>query len=197
MVVLATLTGLSTLLGGCSGVDKKKYDLAVAEAGELRERNAQLEEQSRNQAARIAELEARSMDMGAPPRAGGGGGRGGGDFQPGPGGTMVARISGDVLFDSGSATLKATAKKTLDRIAAEIKRDYSGHTIRVEGHTDSDPIKKSKWGSNDALSEARAEAVRSYLATKGISRMSAVGYGSSRPKGTKAASRRVEIVITN
>ena len=110
---------------------------------------------------------------------------------------MVAEVAGDVLFASGQATLKADAKKKLDSIARELNGRYSGNDIRIEGHTDSDPIRKSKWGSNEALSKARAEAVREYLQSKGVSggRMSTVGKGSSEPKGTKAASRRVDIII--
>ncbi|MBK9189018.1 MAG: OmpA family protein [Phycisphaerales bacterium] len=201
IVALALMTGISTMLGGCSGVDKKKYDLAMQEAAELRERNAQLEQQNRDQAARLAEAEAAKQNQGDMWADAGGdigaGGGGRGSFERGPNGTMVAKLSGDVLFDSGSATLKSTAKKTLDRIAGEIKSNYSGRAIRVEGHTDTDPIRKSKWPSNEALSEARADSVMAYLASKGISssRMQAVGYGSSRAKSTKAASRRVEIVI--
>lgn len=199
MVALALVTGLSTMLGGCSGVDKKKYDLAMQEAAELRERNAQLEQQNRDQAARLADMEANKPQGDMWTDSGNDMGSGGsrGSFNPGPNGTMVARLSGDVLFDSGSATLKSTAKKSLDKIAGEIRSNYSGRGIRVEGHTDTDPIRKSKWHSNDALSEARAESVMSYLASKGISssRMNAVGFGSSNPKSTKAASRRVEIVI--
>lgn len=203
VLVLAVVTGVSSMLGGC-GVSQKKYDAAVSENNELRSRVDQLEQQNRDQASRLSENNARdSGDNYTQPRTGGGARTArqpadDGDFHAGPGGTMVAKISGDVLFDSGSANLKPTARKTLDRIAGEIKKSYSGRGIRVEGYTDNDPIKKSKWGTNEALSQARAESVRDYLTGKGISgsRMDAVGYGSSKPKGTKAASRRVEIVIT-
>jgi chemotaxis protein MotB len=71
--------------------------------------------------------------------------------------------------------------------------------VRVEGYTDSDPLvkTKAKWGSNEGLSEARAESVRAYLISKGISsgRVSAVGMGAAKPKATKKDSRRVEIVV--
>ncbi len=108
-------------------------------------------------------------------------------------------IAGDVLFDPGQATIKSTARKELDSVASNLKSRHSGQEIRVEGYTDSDPIKKSKWGSNEALSEARAESVRKYLITKGISssRVSAVGMGAAKPKSNKKESRRVEIVVVD
>jgi flagellar motor protein MotB len=89
-------------------------------------------------------------------------------------------------------------RKELDRIASKLTKNYRGAAIRIEGHTDSDPIKRSKWSSNDALSQARADAVKKYLVSKGVSasRLESIGYGSSQPKGTKATSRRVEIVVT-
>jgi len=117
-----------------------------------------------------------------------------GEFQPGQ---VVARVEGDVLFDSGQTKLKSSAKKTLDRIAGVLNSTYAGQPISIEGHTDTDPIKKSKWGTNDRLSCERAMAVKDYLATKGVDkkRMSISGYGLNAPMDTKAKSRRVEIVV--
>ena len=103
-------------------------------------------------------------------------------------------IAGDTLFGSGSATLKPTAKKSLDALLPQVK---SAHNVTVEGFTDSDPVTKSHWKSNTALSKARAEAVTTYLVSKGVSKskISSVGKGASEPKGSKAESRRVEIVV--
>lgn len=118
--------------------------------------------------------------------------------RPRPEGPVVIEVAGDVLFASGSVTLNAGGKKELDKIARTIQSKYSGHDIRVEGYTDTDPIvkQKPKFPTNEALSKARAEAVESYLASKGVSNnMTAVGRGAAKPKSTKAASRRVEIVI--
>ncbi|MGD9790775.1 MAG: flagellar motor protein MotB [Phycisphaerales bacterium] len=204
LMVAATLTG-------CSKSKKQQYDLALQEAAELRERNAKLESENRERDIRLADLEnqLRSQPVAQAPVviqqqpqgnsggwSNGGYANDGGDFHRNTNGEMVAEIAGEVLFDSGSATLKSTAKRTLDRIAGQIRSQYNGSTIRIEGHTDSDPIRKSKWASNDALSQARAEAVRTYLSQKlSNNRMSAIGFGSTQPKGSKAASRRVEIVI--
>lgn len=206
-----TLVASTALLGGCNS-QKKQQEATAAELQEYKERYAALETESRNRDARIADLEQRlsaaqtaaqqaqaqqaATPAPAPANEMGGGGGGGGNFVN-DNGRIVAEMSGDVLFDPGQATVKADARKRLDSIASEIKRKYSGSSIRIEGHTDRDPIRKSKYPTNQALSEARAEAVRSYLANKGISssRMDAVGLGSTQPKSTKAASRRVDIVI--
>ncbi len=117
------------------------------------------------------------------------------------GGDLVVEVAGDVLFDSGSITLKSTAKRTLDRIADAIQGRYSGNLVRVEGYTDRDPINKTKgkFESNEELSAKRALAVEKYLVTRGIpgERIYAAAFGPADPKSTKKASRRVEIVILN
>lgn len=116
-------------------------------------------------------------------------------YQSGEG--IVVAVAGDVLFASGQATLKSAARTSLDRIADVIKRDYPGNAVRVEGYTDSDPIRKSKWASNEQLSAERALAVEKQLVSRGIpnERIYSAAFGPAKAKGTKSASRRVEIVI--
>src|SRR5690606_35086388 len=65
-------------------------------------------------------------------------------------GTITVRVPGDVLFASGSADLRSPSRRTLQEIASVIKRDYAGNSIRIEGHTDSDPIRKTRnlWRDN-------------------------------------------------
>ena len=113
-------------------------------------------------------------------------------------GTVTLNLSSDIFFDAGAATIKTSAKKSLDKVAAALKKDYAGKDVRVEGHTDSDPIRRSKWKSNQELSEARAKAVRDYLVKQGVDSgaLSMVGYGSEKPRGAdKAKNRRVEVVV--
>lgn len=112
-------------------------------------------------------------------------------------GQITVRVPGDVLFAAGKVTLKSTSMKTLDKIAGVISREYPGHTIRIKGFTDTDPIRKSKWTDNLELSLERAAAVHRYLAKQGVSPelMEAVGLGQWHPAGSKAKSRRVEIVV--
>jgi outer membrane protein OmpA-like peptidoglycan-associated protein len=114
-------------------------------------------------------------------------------------GELTVSLPSDVLFTPGSADLKSTSRSTLEKIVSALKKDYAGKKIRVEGHTDKDPIVRSqdKWIDNLDLSQNRAGAVARYLIDRGISRgdILTVGYGDTRPKLNKTASRRVEIVV--
>ena len=71
-------------------------------------------------------------------------------------------LSEKVFFRPGSAVINERGKGILDRVSRVIKQEYGGLTIRVDGHTDSTPIKKTKdkFVSNWELSTARACAVR-------------------------------------
>lgn len=114
-------------------------------------------------------------------------------------GNITVNLPGDVLFASGDAAIKQSAQATLDKIVAAIKKDYPGKRIFVDGHTDTDPIKRTadKWKDNFDLSYARAKAVMAYLAGHGISdkQMVVRAFGPNQAKGSKQASRRVEIVV--
>jgi flagellar motor protein MotB len=184
------------LLSGCNKGIKQDLALAQQEAAELRQQNEALSAQLNEKNSRIAELEGRLSQISAAPPAFNNSTRSprAESYSTDRSGNTRLTIAGDVLFDSGQATLKQSAKTKLNQIAAQIQRDYPGASVRVEGYTDTDPIRKSKWSSNEELSQARAEAVRDYLAARGIN-ATAVGMGSANPKATKAASRRVEIVI--
>jgi len=113
---------------------------------------------------------------------------------------LIVTLSSGILFDSGKSALKPGAKKTLTRIADQLKGD---NTIRiaVEGHTDSVGTEKT----NQALSEKRANAVRDLLVKAGVpgDRISATGLGEAGPLATnktpagRQQNRRVELVITN
>jgi outer membrane protein OmpA-like peptidoglycan-associated protein len=208
-LALIAVFGLSLAMGGCQA-DKKKAAAAEAEAAELRTQNASLQQANQDMGIRLAEMEAKmnqgngGMDDNTIPGAPHAkhGGNNNGDHlitRSKETGLPTATIGGDVLFGSGSDVIKPEAKKVLDKIASEIKAQYAGASIRVEGYTDSDPLvkTKAKWGTNEHLSQARADAVRKYLVTKGVKSgmIEAMGYGSAKPKATKAESRRVEIVV--
>ncbi len=197
-------------LGGCQA-NKADYNAVLQENQTLRdtlekEKAARTEAETRN-----SSLEQENRDLMAKldkdatkPLAGGGKGNtsdfgGDGVKTSTRGSDLVVSVAGDVLFDSGSAVLKASAKKTLDRIASTLKSKYSAQTVRVEGYTDSDPLVKTKdkWKTNERLSGERAMAVEEYLASKGVSKSKIyfAGFGADRPMGSKKESRRVEIVI--
>lgn len=118
-------------------------------------------------------------------------------------GTITVTLQNTVLFSSGKATLKKMTINELDSIRRVISNRYSGMLIDVVGHTDSDPIKKSKWKDNWQLSAERALSVLRYLNSKGMSskQLRAVAAGSSRPVASnkttsgKSQNRRVEIVV--
>ena len=108
-------------------------------------------------------------------------------------------------FRAGSATLASnpSAVKAIVGLGKLIVQAYPGSSVAIEGHTDADPIRKSKWESNEALSLARADEVKKLLRQSGVTdgRVSAVGMGARQPvaKGVtdraKAQNRRVEIYI--
>jgi len=110
---------------------------------------------------------------------------------------IAVRVPGDVLFASGQAELKGSAQRTLDELAGIIQSQYPRNTIRIEGYTDQDPIRRSSWADNLELSLQRAAAVHRYLGTRGIDDeyMYAAGFGATRLRASKSQSRRVEIVV--
>ena len=122
------------------------------------------------------------------------------------GGVTTVTLPDTVLFDSGKVTLKSSSKRILDKIASVLNRDYRSQTIRVEGHTDSQPIRKTKnlWKDNWDLSCNRAMAVVRYLTSKSIDpkRIYASGFSYYKPVGSNATAagrirnRRVAIVVS-
>lgn len=108
----------------------------------------------------------------------------------------------NVLFDFGQADLSTKGYAALNKIA-EVIRKVPYH-IRVEGHTDNVPIGTDRFPSNWELSTIRAVNVLKYFADEeqiDPRRLSAVGYGESRPLVAndsprhRAQNRRVEIVV--
>lgn len=110
---------------------------------------------------------------------------------------IAVRVPGDVLFASGQAELKGSSLATLDELAGILQSQYPSNTIRIEGYTDQDPIRRSGWADNLELSLQRAAAVHRHLATRGLNaeRMYAAGFGETRLRNSKEQSRRVEIVV--
>ncbi|PHQ82077.1 MAG: hypothetical protein COB69_02935 [Phycisphaera sp.] len=192
------------LLGlvGCNTVPREDYDAAVAESSQLRSDLAGARERlasanNRSQGLEQDLLMAQS-ELDRAIAAGTTGFEGiDGTTISSRGADVVVGVAGDVLFDSGKTSLKQSSKSTLDRIAGVLASQYAGRAIRVEGYTDSDPIRKSAWKTNERLSAERAMSVEAYLVTRGINNDSvySAAFGSSHPRGSKAQSRRVEIVI--
>jgi OOP family OmpA-OmpF porin len=103
-----------------------------------------------------------------------------------------------VNFETGSSKLSRSASKVLDAFATALQDPSASGAITVEGHAD----KRGSDKINDPLSQARAEAVISYLISKGVdpSRLRAEGKGSRAPMDlvdpTNRLNRRVEFVVS-
>jgi outer membrane protein OmpA-like peptidoglycan-associated protein len=107
---------------------------------------------------------------------------------------------GDVLFDTNKAQLKSGSTRGLQKLADFLKQ-YPQRKARVEGYTDS----TGDADYNQALSDRRANAVRTSLVDMGISndRISTQGYGEESPVASndtatgRQLNRRVEIVLSD
>ncbi len=116
---------------------------------------------------------------------------------------LVITFVAEVLFDSGRAILRKDSAPKLEKVASVLNTTVADLNIGIEGHTDTQPIKKSGWKSNWELSTARALSVLHFLSEKGVTepRMAATGYGEYKPvadnssKDGRQKNRRVEIVI--
>jgi len=103
-----------------------------------------------------------------------------------------------ILFDVDSDVLRSASESNLQALAASIE-DYEGTEVLVVGHTDA----TGSDAYNQALSDRRADAARTFLLRQGVDpdRVEAVGRGESEPVADNASAqgrqhnRRVEIAI--
>jgi OmpA-OmpF porin, OOP family len=106
---------------------------------------------------------------------------------------------GDVLFDTGKATLKTGAYATIDKLA-KVLNDSRDRQVIIEGHTDS----TGSAETNLMLSQQRAHAVQAALLQRGVSgsQISAVGKGEDVPVASnndasgRQQNRRVELIFS-
>jgi len=121
-------------------------------------------------------------------------------------GKISVMLPSSILFNSGQTKLKKEAKNSLTKVCNVLKKDFPNATIRIEGHTDSDPLKRTKnvYKSNWELSALRASNVLHYLVDScrlDPKKLYIAGFGKHQPvasnksKGGKKKNRRVEIVI--
>ncbi len=124
---------------------------------------------------------------------------------------MLIQLPGDVLFDSGSATLRGEGKSILNQVAEVLRNDsqLSQREFQVAGHTDSKPLHGGPFLDNWGLSAMRARSVVTLLTTPvadgggGLNptKWSAAGYADTDPVSSndtdegRKHNRRVELVI--
>ncbi len=115
---------------------------------------------------------------------------------------LRVNLSGEVLFDSGSAAVNTDGQRVLTAVAARIRS--TDHRIEVQGHTDNIPIDGGltrRYPTNWELAGARASRVLRVLADGGVDpgRMIATSYGAYHPVASnespegRAQNRRIEI----
>ncbi len=110
----------------------------------------------------------------------------------------LRELARTVYFNSSKSTFKGETEGRLNQIA-DIMVKYPDARFHIEGHTDS----SGSNSLNQRLSETRANAVRSYLVSRGVgsSKLTAQGYGEDRPiadnktRAGRATNRRVEIKL--
>jgi chemotaxis protein MotB len=116
----------------------------------------------------------------------------------------------EVLFAKGDAEISPLGQEEMLKLAealrqleAEIPADIAW-VLRVDGHTDIDPIKSPLFQSNWELSSARAIAVVKYLIAQGVApkHLVAAGFGEFQPldvgtsEDAKSQNRRIELKLT-
>lgn len=117
---------------------------------------------------------------------------------------LVINLLGNIFFEPGTAIIKKESYNSLKEVGNLIKTKFPNHLIRVEGHTDNQPMFSLIYPSNWELSSARASSIVRYVISNfGIpsNRFSALGYADSKPiasnltEAGRKENRRVEIVV--
>jgi len=118
----------------------------------------------------------------------------------------VIRFTSDLTFASGSSTVRESARGALNTLAGVLlEAEASGYDVLVVGHTDNQPISRSKnqHPTNRHLSAHRAIAVSEAMQKAGLpaARVLVSGWGQFDPltannsAGGTAANRRVEVFM--
>ena len=116
----------------------------------------------------------------------------------------------EVLFSTGSAELGTEGKIQIKQLAGTLREIIKKipkklkWVLRVDGHTDSIPIKTVQFPSNWELSTARAISVVKYLISNGIlpANLAATGFGEFQPIDPRndeianRRNRRIELKLT-
>lgn len=114
---------------------------------------------------------------------------------------VTIEINDSILFALGQARLQGESVSALQAVASVLAQ--SDFPITIEGHTDNVPIATAQFPSNWELSAMRATTVLRLFNDAGVGaeRLTAIGYGETRPVETntspagRARNRRVSILI--
>jgi chemotaxis protein MotB len=208
MVVICIAMVVVSMLTGCTNW-KKKYGALDVEHQNLKGRYENCVASLDSSAAETAKMRQQLEDMKKKIQQGGSTQKETGftgDVKVDPNkGTITVTLPNSILFSSGKATLKNSTSAELNQIYSVLRERYSGKKVDIVGHTDTDPIVKTKnlWKDNWDLSAGRALTVVRYLVKQGVSEkdIRGVACGQSRPVASNASSagkaknRRVEIVV--
>lgn len=194
--LITLLLGLFVILYGMSQVDSNKYSRVVqalggmfgsgvmTEAGSSVLPNQREDIEARVRGAMYEDLQNQTVSVSQDARG------------------VVVHLAEELLFPSGSATLKGASLSRLDLLGAVLKT--LPNELRIEGHTDDVPINTAAFPSNWHLSVARAMTVGDYLMGRinlDPQRVTIVGYSQYKPlepnttPKNRAKNRRVDIVI--
>jgi chemotaxis protein MotB len=121
-------------------------------------------------------------------------------------GNIEIRLPSDVTFASGEATLTKSGQASVRSLRDTLNGEYGRFNIRVEGHTDDQPLArtKPKWGDNFGLASARALSVLRFMESdmgieparlESASRGQYVPIAAGSSKADRAKNRRVNIVV--
>jgi len=203
------------LLSAAGCADKQKQQIQALQQEKLGlerqvdELSAQLKQAQAERLDLVNQLDARNAELAAlqaRSQAGqpSGTAQGPGEWETGLTGDKVS-LDTDILYASGKAELTSEGKRRLDKIVQDLKSTYAGMPVRVYGHTDNEPIHKTKalWQDNLDLSANRAMCVTRYLVSHGIAadRIETVAMGEHKPASSNATAsgrannRRVEIIV--
>jgi chemotaxis protein MotB len=125
-----------------------------------------------------------------------------------PGDRVV--LTASQLFALGEAALSPAGEATLAPVAERLRRVVEEApaaepwALRVDGHTDDTPIRRSRYRSNWELSAARASAVAEYLVRSGVpsGRLMVAGLADTAPiargrdERSRQRNRRIELRVT-
>lgn len=117
---------------------------------------------------------------------------------------LVVSLKQAAFFPSGGDEIDPSMYPTIEKLSEAL--NAVGNPVRIEGHTDSQPMHSARFQSNWELSAARAIAMMNVLVNRyhvNEDRMGIVGYADKDPESEndtpegRAKNRRVDVVIAN